>query len=115
MSGIERTEARRATTIAAMSPEAKQEANTLGLSDNQNALLQIARAKGAVAQVQKARELAEKNPSRKQTAEQEFAALNKVWQRCRPSVRQQFLTDVIKITRTKKQVATTRLRKRACR
>ncbi len=102
--GIDRTEARRATAIASISPEAKSTAAELGLADNQSALLEISRAEGRDAQVQKAHELAERTKKKPGlTIEQEFNALLKVWQRCRPAVHRKFITDVLKIARGKKR------------
>lgn len=49
--GIDRSEARRAVKIASLSPEAKEAARTVGLDDNQTALLAAASHASAPAQV----------------------------------------------------------------
>jgi ParB-like nuclease domain len=68
--GLTREEARRLSTIANVSMEAKAIARDLGLGDNQAALLKIAKETTPEAQVAKVRELAERKgePRRKRAA-----------------------------------------------
>ena len=75
--GIERTGAARATAIAAIAPQAKL-TRALQLDDNQQALLEIARADGPDEQVRKAKELAQKAKKSGSNPAQEFAALNRL-------------------------------------
>jgi ParB-like chromosome segregation protein Spo0J len=97
VAGIDRTDAYRAAAIVGISQEAKSAVSALGLSDNQTALLEIARVDGPAAQVQKAQELAAKKQA--PTTDQEFTALRRAWERSRTSVRSRFLTEVVTVTR----------------
>jgi ParB-like chromosome segregation protein Spo0J len=54
--GVERHEAQRAVKIAGLAPEAKAEAKTLRLDDNQSALLKAAKAPSKEAQIRALRE-----------------------------------------------------------
>lgn len=63
--GMERTEIQRAVKIASIASEAKDAARDAGLSDNQSALLEIAREETSDAQVEKARHIAEEKERRK--------------------------------------------------
>jgi ParB-like chromosome segregation protein Spo0J len=62
--GIDRADAQRAVKIASLTPEAKDEAQALGLDDNQRALLDAARAPTKEAQIQALREEAARKAAR---------------------------------------------------
>jgi ParB-like chromosome segregation protein Spo0J len=63
--GIERTEAQRAVKIDALAPKARAEARTLGLDNNQSALLKAANQPDAEAQINSLREHAAARAARK--------------------------------------------------
>lgn len=63
--GLNEREVQRAVKIASIAPEAKDAARDAGLSDNQSALLEIAKEETPDAQVEKARHIAEEKERRK--------------------------------------------------
>ena len=104
--GIDRTEVQRATKIAALAPEAKDEAKVLHLDDNQSALLKAAKAPTKEEQLRALREhAAQRSAPRPQpiardplndfeSVEKQVDALMAVWNRTGPEARELFLERI---------------------
>jgi ParB-like chromosome segregation protein Spo0J len=97
--GISRQEVQRAKLIASMPEAAKSEARAAGLDDNQDALLQLAKARtrsertAAIETIkvrQQGRKAAKGTPT-----QQQLAALTAAWKKASPSVREEFLQFAI--------------------
>lgn len=95
--GVDRTEAQRAVKIASMTPEAKQAAQAAGLSDNQSALLQIARAP-AEEQTARIAEIAARHRRGFHTevdlVERGYDRLRDAWERADSKARERFLAEI---------------------
>lgn len=102
--GLDRNEVRRANKIAGITEEAKQAAQSAGLSDNQAALLEIAKAP-IEQQVEVVHHIADRkarkpvppsDPPRNEyeVVNIEHRALVAAWEKARPEARHRFLSDI---------------------
>lgn len=107
--GVDREDARRATKVAAITPEAKQAARDAGLDDNRSALLAAARETTTEAQVAKISEIAQSKINKPrpvklsdaplndfETVEKQVAGLTAAWNRAGPEARERFLATIDK-------------------
>lgn len=89
--GIPRTEARRAISIASITPEAKEAAREAGIDDNQSKLLKVA-SEAPDRQVATVHRLAANAPlSDADAIEKQVASLMAAWNKASPEARKEFL------------------------